>query len=94
MGIGRPVAADRSVELAAAGGPLQGEKAMMSMRLELRQEIHDDRCIRCGTPKASDRECGPCALENAKIASSGSLESAARNIDEAEKNRTERRKNN
>lgn len=61
------------------------------MRLEMRQEIHDDACRRCLDPKASARPCGSCALEDATIAAAGSAEMAARLIDEAEAARSARR---
>jgi len=67
---------------------------MMRMELSLRMEIHDDACVRCLTPKASNRECGPCAMENATIVSAGTLGSACRAIDESENARNERRKEN
>lgn len=63
----------------------------MQMRLELRQEIHDDECRRCRVPKASDRPCASCGLEDATIGAAGSAGMAARLIDEAEADRGLRR---
>ncbi len=66
----------------------------MTLTLSMRQEIHDDACIRCLEPKPMAGECYSCGLEDARIGASGSLESAARNIDAAETARNKRREEN